>query len=213
VNLQRYTDSYTVNFLKFVVGLRKPATSVTEAEHRTLAELARGRRCLIEVGVFEAATSQVLCQGMDPAGKLYLVDPFFPEVRLERLLGMSFAHFVATKAVRSWQTQVEFVRQPSNVAAERLPLRGRADFIFIDARHDYDSVLQDFQCWAPMLADGAVMAFHDSRPCPARPDISPTDGPPRLMREIAEGQHGPWETVGATDSVTAIRRRDTGRPV
>jgi len=207
LNLKRYTDNHTVNFLKFLVGLRAPTTSVTAAERSTLAGLARGRRCIVEVGVFEAATSQVFCNEMDPGGKLYLVDPFFPEVRVERLLNVSFTRWVATQSVRPWQERVEFVRLPSDRAAVTLPLRGKADFIFIDARHDYESVRQDFQCWAPMLAEGAVMAFHDSRLCPARTEITPDDGPVRLMAEIAEGQHGAWKVVATCDSVTAIERR------
>jgi predicted O-methyltransferase YrrM len=207
LNLKRYTDNHTVNFLKFLVGLRAPTTSVTTDERNTLARLARGKRCIVEVGVFEAATSQLFCSEMDPRGKLYLVDPFFPEVRVERLLNVSFTRWVATRAVRPWQDRAEFVRLPSDQAAATLPLQGKADFIFIDARHDYDSVREDFQCWAPMLAEGAVLAFHDSRLCPARTDIGPNDGPVRLMAEIAGGQYGAWNVVATCDSVTAIERR------
>jgi hypothetical protein len=207
LNLERYTNNYTVNFLKFVVGLRKPSTSVSAIEQLFLADLVRGKSCIVEVGVFEGATSQLFCREMAPTGKLYLVDPFFPEVRLEKLSGLSFTRFVATKTVKPWQDRVMFVREPSVAAAAALPLRGRAELIFIDARHDYDSVLEDFRCWSPMLAEGAVMAFHDSHVCAARPDLDDGKGPVRLMREISEGKHGTWEMVGNAGSVTAIRRR------
>jgi hypothetical protein len=206
-NLERYTNNYTVSFLKFVVGLRKPSTSVSAIEQLFLADLVRSKRCIVEVGVFEGATSQLFCREMEPTGKLYLVDPFFPEVRLERLWGVSFTRFVATKTVRPWQDRVTFVREPSVAAAAILPLQDRAELIFIDARHDYDSVLEDFRCWSPMLAKGAVMAFHDSHVCAARPDLDDGKGPVRLMREISEGKHGAWEMMGTADSVTAIRRR------
>jgi hypothetical protein len=207
MNLKRLTQNHTVNFLKFVIGMRPPYTSVSPVEQRYLADLARGKRCIIEVGVFEAATSRVFCREMDPRGKLYLVDPYFPEVRLERLLNLSFTYKVAAKTVGPWPSQVEFVRHPSNVAAATLPLHDRGDFIFIDARHDYESVLQDFQIWSTMLAPDAVMAFHDSRHCAARPELTPDVGPVRLMREISEGKHGAWDAIGFADSVTAIRRR------
>jgi Methyltransferase domain len=79
-----------------------------------------------------------------------------------------------------------------------------AGFIFIDARHDYESVREDFQVWAPKLAPDGAMAFHDSRVCPARPDIEESSGPVRLMREIGSGVHGPWQIVATADSVTVI---------
>jgi predicted O-methyltransferase YrrM len=205
MNLKRYTDNHTVNFLKLVVGLRKPETSVSAAEHALLADLARGKRCIVEVGVFQGATSRVFCQEMSPDGTLYLVDPFFPEVRLERLLNVSFNRWVAAKSVEPWRGRSQFVREPSVQAAGKLSLEGKADLIFIDARHDYESVLEDFRCWSPMLAPGAPMAFHDSNPCPARPELGENEGPVRLMRQIERGEHGAWQVVGHADSVTIVK--------
>jgi predicted O-methyltransferase YrrM len=206
VILSRYTSNHTVNFLKFMAGLRKAATSVSEPERTLLADLARGRQCIVEVGVFEGATSQIFCKEMSPSGRLYLVDPYFPEVRLERLLNRSFNLWIATKTVDAWRQQVQFVRETSEAAASKLPLKGSADMIFIDARHDYESVLQDFRCWTPILAPHAPMAFHDSNPCPERPDLGENDGPVRLMREIRRGEHGHWEIVTQADTVTVIRQ-------
>lgn len=203
--LSRYTNNYTLNFLKFLLHLRGPSTSVSAPEQKLLSELAANRKCIIEVGVFEGATSQTLCRAMDPGGKLYLVDPFIPEVRVERLLNVSFAQQVATKAVEPWRDRLEFVRQPSVEAAATLKLARQADLIFIDARHDYASVLEDFRAWAPRLDKSATMAFHDSRQCPARPDIGHDDGPVRLMREIERGEHGAWSITAQADSVTTIQ--------
>jgi Methyltransferase domain len=210
VNLKRYTNSYTVNFLKFILGFRPATTSVTADETKCLAALASGKNRIVEVGVFEGATSRVFCRAMDPRGRLYLVDPYFPEVRLERLLKMSFASAVASRAVRSWPRQARFVRQTSVAASQTIPLEGKADFIFIDARHDYESVLEDFKCWSPHLDAHARMAFHDSHQCVARPDLHPDDGPVRLMREVAAGQHGNWQVIEQADSVTVIERRRNG---
>jgi predicted O-methyltransferase YrrM len=207
MNLKRLTNSHTVNTLKFFTGLRKASTSVSAAENALLTRLAGGKQCIVEVGVFEGATSEAFCRVMDPTGRLYLVDPFFPEIRLEKLLNVSFNRWIAARTVKQWQSRIEFVRQPSTVAAAALPLQGKADLIFIDARHDYGSVLEDFQAWSPVLAAGAPIAFHDSRPCEARPELQPTDGPVRLMNEIAAGRHGPWEIVDGADSVTVVRRR------
>lgn len=212
MDLKRYTDNHTVKFLKFLIGLRGPESSVTAAERDLLAKLARGKRCIVEVGVFEGVTSQLFCREMSADGRLYLVDPFFPEVRLERLLKMSFTRVVATRGLEPWRERTQFVREPSNVAAGQLPLQGKADLVFIDARHDYDSVLEDFRCWAPTLAAGAPIAFHDSNPCAARPDLAEDTGPVRLMRAIERGEHAPWEVVAHADSITVARRRGETPP-
>jgi hypothetical protein len=38
---------------------------------------------------------------------------------------------------------------------------GTLDFVYVDARHDFDSVLEDLGCWWPKLRPGAIMAGHD----------------------------------------------------
>jgi hypothetical protein len=38
---------------------------------------------------------------------------------------------------------------------------GPVDFVYIDARHDYESVLEDLAAWAPLMKAGGVMAGHD----------------------------------------------------
>lgn len=43
---------------------------------------------------------------------------------------------------------------------------GPYDFIFIDADHTYDAVRADFKNYAPMLAEGGVIALHDILPRP-----------------------------------------------
>jgi len=208
LNLKRLTDNHASRTIQFFVGLRKAWSSVTPAEHALLANLARGKACIIEVGVYEGVTSETFCRAMDPRGRLYLVDPYYPETRLEKLLSVSFTRLIAAKSVSSFKHQFQFVRKPSTEAAAELPVKGKAELIFIDARHDYASVLEDFRCWSPFLAEGATIAFHDSRVCAARPDLAPSDGPVRLTTEIAQGKHGPWSVVDAADSITAVRRKN-----
>ncbi|MEA2348584.1 MAG: hypothetical protein QOG62_2371 [Thermoleophilaceae bacterium] len=35
------------------------------------------------------------------------------------------------------------------------------DFVYIDARHDYDSVRQDLEAWFPKVRSGGIMSGHD----------------------------------------------------
>ncbi|HTQ04238.1 MAG TPA: class I SAM-dependent methyltransferase [Polyangiaceae bacterium] len=207
LNLKRLTGNHASRTLAFFIGLRKAESTVTPAEHALLVSLSQGKNCIVEVGVFEGVTSKVFCRAMNPSGRLYLVDPYFPETSIEKLLNVSFTRWVAAKSVSSFGPRSEFVRKTSSVAATSLPVRGKAELIFIDARHDYDSVLEDFRCWSPLLAAGAAIAFHDSHVCAARPDLTEAAGPVRLMTEIAAGKHGPWTVVDTADSVTVVRRQ------
>jgi hypothetical protein len=54
----------------------------------------------------------------------------------------------------------EIWRATSVEAAGRVPDRS-LDFVYIDARHDYDSVLEDLEAWFPKLRPGGLMAGHD----------------------------------------------------
>lgn len=38
---------------------------------------------------------------------------------------------------------------------------GSVDFVYIDARHDYASVLEDLEAWFPKLRPGGIIAGHD----------------------------------------------------
>jgi hypothetical protein len=45
-------------------------------------------------------------------------------------------------------------------AAARVPRRS-LDFVYLDARHDYESVKQDLACWFDRMRPGGVLAGHD----------------------------------------------------
>jgi predicted O-methyltransferase YrrM len=193
--------------IKLIFGL-SVSTTVTAAESDLLADLARCGTSLIEVGVYQGATSARLAAAMAPKGCLWLIDPYVLLTRPERALGFSFNERLAHRVVRPFGDRVRFVRQVSVEAARNLPLSEPADLIFIDADHSYDAVREDFLAWAPRLAPAGLIAFHDSRPCAARPDLSDDAGPVRLASEILRGDHGPWSLAAAADSVTAFRRHN-----
>ncbi|MEW6558555.1 MAG: class I SAM-dependent methyltransferase, partial [Elusimicrobiota bacterium] len=146
--INRIVSSYTVAFMKYLLGFRNAYTSLTPYEQEMLSIFAKGKKCIIEIGVFEGVTSKVFCQSMDSDGKLYLIDPYFLNLRLEKLLNFSFPQFIAKREIRKWKNQVEFIRQTSVEAAHTLlKSQIKAELIFIDAKHDYYSVLEDFKIW------------------------------------------------------------------
>lgn len=68
-------------------------------------------------------------------------------------------------------------------------------FVFIDASHDYPDVRQDFDTWAPLLADGGILALHDS-------DV-PHWGPGVVVVEaLREG----WTLVDRVRSLAVLSR-------
>jgi hypothetical protein len=54
----------------------------------------------------------------------------------------------------------EIWRLTSVQAAERLGDRS-IDFVYIDARHDYNSVLEDLRAWFPKVRVGGILSGHD----------------------------------------------------
>eukprot|EP00931_Biecheleriopsis_adriatica_P083701 TRINITY_DN57360_c0_g1_i1.p1 TRINITY_DN57360_c0_g1~~TRINITY_DN57360_c0_g1_i1.p1 ORF type:complete len:363 (+),score=61.95 TRINITY_DN57360_c0_g1_i1:58-1089(+) len=55
---------------------------------------------------------------------------------------------------------VRITQQPSALAA-RLFDQGMVDLVYIDARHDFASVLEDLQVWWPLVRDGGFLAGDD----------------------------------------------------
>lgn len=201
----------SIEFLRYFLGLRSPTTSLTIAEQSLLKRLASNRKCVIEVGVHEGATSAVLATSISSDGNLWLVDPFFCHTRPERLFRMSYSNYIAHRSVQPWRGRVRFVRKTSIAAAEQVKLNSLAELIFIDADHSYPAVLADFIAWATHLSTDGLFAFHDSRMCAARPDLAKSDGPVRLVDEILRGEHGKWELATAVDSISVLRVGATAR--
>lgn len=198
--------SKTLSFLSYILGLRNAYTSDTNDELLFLSHLAQDKKNIIEVGVFEGVASKIFCESMSPSGKLYLIDPYFKSLRIEELFGFSTAEFIAKRNLRNFKNSIRFVKKTSAEAASEFRGSQKADLIFIDARHDYESVLQDFELWSTCLKDDGVIAFHDSHMCRARPDLSPEIGPVKLCEEIASGLYDPWKVVDAVDSITLVAK-------
>jgi predicted O-methyltransferase YrrM len=199
----------SIEFLLYLAGRSGPQTALTAAEGTLLKTFARGRTCVVEVGVHHGATSAGLASVMAPAGRLWLIDPYVRHTWPERLMGFSFAECIARRSVRPWADRIRFIRLPSTAAASQVSRGEAAQLIFIDADHSYESVRADLFAWAPCLANSGALAFHDSRPCPGRPELDSATGPVRLVDEMLRGEHGTWSLVAEADSL-AILRRGTG---
>src|SRR2546430_17024549 len=67
-----------IHALRCLIGLDKPYTQTTDAERHCLATYAVGRHRLLEIGVYEGVSTNVLASAISPTGVLYAVDPFTP---------------------------------------------------------------------------------------------------------------------------------------
>ena len=65
------------------------------------------------------------------------------------------------KAVNSFSDRVTVLRGISWSVAGKVEDES-LDFVFIDADHEYESVLKDIQAWTPKLKSGGMMSGHDT---------------------------------------------------
>jgi hypothetical protein len=109
-----------------------------------------------EIGVREGIYSEILCR-VNPGLELFCVDPWEPTStytprkvrRLEQETRDRVAPYNAT-----------LVKKYSLDAVKDIPNRS-LDFVYIDALHDYDSVIMDIIHWIPKVRRGGIISGHD----------------------------------------------------
>lgn len=201
----------TISCLICLIGLRQPETIVTKAEHRLLKRLASKAEKIVEVGVFEGVTSRLFIKNINKNGQLFLVDPYYLDLKLEKLLKLSFNRVIAKRTVKNTLGNqiAKFIYKPSVEAAKDFPKDFQADLIFIDGDHSYTGVKGDFKSWSKHLSKNGVIAFHDSRVFTHSHGI-PIDleyGPAKLMQEIKVKLAKEWKIVEEVDSITVLKRK------
>jgi hypothetical protein len=117
----------------------------------------------VEVGVLEGRFSELLLANW--RGKhLISVDPWLKDDP-ERYVPVSGSDLYerTTERLRRFGSRSSIWRLASVEAAERVPDHS-LDMVYVDALHDYDSVVQDLETWYPKLRPGAIFAGHDYVP-------------------------------------------------
>jgi predicted O-methyltransferase YrrM len=119
---------------------------------------------VVEVGSYCGRSTVLLgtaALALDPAARVYAVDPHEGTVgaagRDLQSLGATFARFVETMADAGLDEVVVPVRRLSHQVAWDRPIC----MLFLDGLHDFASVAADYTHFAPHLAPGALVAFHD----------------------------------------------------
>ena len=164
---------------------------IGEREFRALCMLAAAAPAggvTVEIGSFKgkstvglAAIAEAFDLGtvvsIDPHNQPSQTDPDRPES------GTSFDEFQSAILRAGLKERVEAHRMPSREAAVgwNRPIR----FLWIDGDHTYEGAKLDFDCFAPFLIDGALIAFHDT--------LHEFEGPIRVLVEdvFRSDQFGP----------------------
>ncbi|MGB7283460.1 MAG: class I SAM-dependent methyltransferase [Candidatus Acidiferrum sp.] len=184
-------------------GFRPPIAQHTAAEHAALEKHARGKRSVVEIGVAEGASGVALRGAMDPAGTLYLVDPF----HLSRVRPLNFLRRAARRAVDGGPgARTVWIEAFRHDAARdwKLPI----DFLLIDGDHREEEVEKDWNDWHGQVVLGGIVAFHDGRLFP-NGWTSAEYGPVRFIdRVFRQGTLIRWTIIDEVDSLVFVCRTE-----
>jgi predicted O-methyltransferase YrrM len=113
-----------------------------------LLKLAKGRTAVVEVGTGTAWTAIALAL----ADRNRRVATYDPIVRPERERYLDLVS-------KSVSARIEFLEAggEGGPAHDGAP----AQFLFLDSSHERQETLDTFRAWEPVLAPGAIVAFHD----------------------------------------------------
>jgi len=131
-----------------------------------------------EVGVWHGRMSMTIMKKLHGWGRHYVVDPYRhfdaacdlsqTKARLkgdkqcrfsQRKFDLVF-NMTSSALLSKFPTRAVIMRNFSVEAANALPNESLS-FVYVDARHDYDGVLEDLRAWWPKLCPGAIFSGHD----------------------------------------------------
>lgn len=117
----------------------------------------------VEVGVLFGEYSQCLLSNWP--GTLHLVDPWEQQsAKVYRdgcnAVDMDEALADTMDRIAPFGDRARVHRMYSVKAAKKFK-NGQLDFVYIDANHKYDAVVEDMQTWWPKLKDGGILCGHD----------------------------------------------------
>jgi predicted O-methyltransferase YrrM len=124
----------------------------------------QGYKNFIEVGCKEGRTTGHVLKTV-PEARAVAIDPWMVQTAAsadaETYDKWNFAQIEAEfwTNVGDAKDRCQMIRKTSAEAADIIV--GPFDLVFIDARHDYDSVLEDIHLWWPKIRLGGMICGHD----------------------------------------------------
>ena len=167
------------------------------AEIRRYLERIPKHGVIAEIGVWRGRFARLLRSACQPR-KLILVDPWKPYGHPAEPLSRADAEKHEQCYRRVCQAfegdpSVEIWRLPSVEAAVKASKEGiRFAFVYIDADHRYEHVLQDLEAWHGLVGDNCFLGGHDYVNPPGREDLG-------VVRAVTEfcSRH-PWKLLCVT---------------
>ncbi len=182
------------------MGLASATTQTTQSERDLLISLAKGRKSLAEIGVWEGVTASTIQSVVDEDSIYYAIDPY-PTGKL----GFSIHRLIALSTVKKHQRgRVRWMRETGVMAAEMLKSENvKVEFVFIDGDHSWDGIKGDWLAWAQLVNLGGVICLHDSRSHAGR-EIEEM-GSVKYTKDVIV-KDPLFQVVAEVDSITAVAR-------
>lgn len=126
-------------------------------EHNLLGEGA-------EIGVLHGSLSLIIMQSWN-GQCLHLIDPWCrqdPEIYTEPTNDQDWGDNlrVVRQRMEPFGSRVNIVQSLSKEASKQFKT-GQLDWVYIDANHKYENVLEDLMAWAPKVKSGGLISGHD----------------------------------------------------
>ena len=159
--------------------------------YRTAFRLGKGNYA--NLGVYQGASVHALARGAAAhEGHVFGVDTFeisdeYPGMLEKEKLEAEFVN-------RALQRYTTLHKGLTSEWAKKLD-HLRFKFIFIDADHSYESCLEDFMLWSPLLEPEGLVSFHDC-------DMD-------TIHEVLTTALDRWELVDHVYSIKTFKRRST----
>lgn len=115
-----------------------------------------------EIGTFQGAFSKYILEGWN--GTLYMIDVWNSmDDYIDISNHANFDNKVyldAMNSIKGMEDRGIMIRCTSEKSAEMFP-DNSLDFVYIDANHSYDYVVQDLNLWYPKVKSGGLVMGHD----------------------------------------------------
>lgn len=139
--------------------------------YKSIAGLFDNGSVFVEIGSFEGKSAVCLAESIFKLNKqitLHCVDPFTANPEQDEYDYITanpnclYDKFNENTGFYQKRKIIVPHRDYSNTICNEFA-DNSVDFVFIDARHEYEFVLEDIRCWYPKLKSGGIMSGHDYR--------------------------------------------------